>query len=185
MLLLRAQASPSGAQRPLATFASVRVAVVPVQLWHADTIGWSRDAQWGVLRPQLDSAISQALRESTLGATWAYAGDVMRSARRNATYSKDPANLGVGRWRTLLPKAGDDVSAVVADHLRSVSALADSRYALIPVELRGEGDMARLRMVLTDTRARAVVWAADLRAPAGPEMLAALAQQLAAVIIHP
>jgi hypothetical protein len=185
MLLLRAQAAAPVAQPPLASFAAMRVAVVPVQLWHADSVGWSREAQWSVLRPQLDTAITQALRDGGLGAKWAYAGDVMRSARRNPMYSKDPAILGVGRWRNELPKVGDDVSALVADNLRSVSALGDSRHALIPVELRGDGEMARLRVVLADTRSRSVVWAADLRAPAGPEMLAALAQQLAALIIEP
>jgi hypothetical protein len=185
MLLLQAQESAPVAQPPLASFAAMRVAVVPAQLWHADTIGWSRDAQWSVLRPQLDSAISQTLRDGGLGAKWAYAGDVVRSARRNPLYSKDPATLGVGRWRNELPKPGDDLATLLADNLRSVSALGDTRHALIPVELRGDGDMARLRVVLADTRTRSVVWAADLRAPAGPEVLAALAQQLAALIVEP
>ncbi len=185
MLLLQAQDSAPVAQPPLASFAAMRVAVVPAQLWHADTIGWSRDAQWSALRPQLDSAISQALRDGGLGAKWAYAADVVRSARRNPLYSKDPATLGVGRWRNELPKVGDDLSALVADNLRSISALGDTRHALVPVELRGEGEMARLRMVLVDTRSRTVVWAADLRSPSGPAMLASLAQQLAALIVEP
>ncbi len=185
MLLLQAQEAAPVAQPPLASFAAMRVAVVPAQLWHADTVGWSRDAQWSVLRPQLDSALSQTLREGGLGAKWAYAGDVVRSARRNPLYSKDPATIGVGRWRNELPKVGDDLSALVADNLRSISALGDTRHALIPVELRGDGDMARLRVVLADTRTRTVVWAVDLRAPAGPEMLTALARQLAVLIIEP
>ena len=185
MLLLQAQDSAPVAQPPLASFAAMRVAVVPAQLWHADTIGWSRDAQWSALRPQLDSAISQALRDGGLGAKWAYAGDVVRSARRNRLYSTDPTTLGVGRWRNELPKPGDDLATLLADNLRSVSALGDTRHALIPVELRGDGEMARLRVVLADTRTRSVVWAADLRAPAGPEMLAALARQLAALIVEP
>ena len=185
LLLLQAQDSAPVAQPPLASFAAMRVAVVPAQLWHADSIGWSRDAQWSQLRPQLDSAISHALRDGGLGAKWAYAGDVVRSARRNQLYSKDPATLGVGRWRNELPKPGDDLAALVADNLRSISALGDTRHALIPVELRGDGEMARLRMVLADTRSRTVVWAADLRVPAGPDMLATLAQQLAALIIEP
>jgi hypothetical protein len=185
MLLLQAQDSAPVVQPPLASFAAMRVAVVPAQLWHADTSGWSHDAQWSVLRPQLDSAISQTLRDGGLGAKWAYAGDVVRSARRNPLYSKDPATIGVGRWRNELPKPGDALAALVADNLRSISALGDTRHALIPVELRGDGEMARLRMVLVDTRSRTVVWAADLRAPAGPDMLSTLAQHLAALIIEP
>lgn len=184
-MLLRAQDAAPVAGTPLASYAAQRVAVVPAQLWHADTIGWSRDAQWSALRPQLDSAITQALRDGGLGAKWAYAGDVVRAARRNPLYSKDPATIGVGRWRNELPKPGDDLSALVADNLRSISALGDTRHALIPVELRGDGDAVRLRVVLADTRSRSVVWAADLRTTAGPAMLQTLAQQLAALIIEP
>jgi hypothetical protein len=40
-------------------------------------------------------------------------------------------------------------------------------------------------LVLVDTRTRNVVWAADLRATAGPAMHATLAQQLAALVIEP
>jgi hypothetical protein len=185
MLLLQAQDSAPAAQPPLASFAAMRVAVVPAQLWHADTVGWSRDAQWSQLRPQLDSAISQALRDGGLAEKWAYAGDVVRSARRNPLYSKDPATIGVGRWRNELPKVGDALAPLVADNLRSISALGDTRHTLIPVELRGEGDSARLRVVLADTRSRSVVWAADLRTAAGPAMLSTLAQQLASLIIEP
>ena len=170
---------------PLASFAAMRVAVVPAQLWQADTIGWSKDATWSRLRPQLDSAITQALRDGGLGTKWAYAPDVVRSARRNPMYASDPSILGVGRWRGLLPKPGDDVAPLVADNLRSISALGDTRHALIPVELRGVGEFVQLRVVLVDTRTRGVVWAADLRAPAGPTMLTALAGQLAALIIEP
>lgn len=184
-MLLRAQDAAPVAQAPLASFAAMRVAVVPVQLWSADTVGWSREAQWIALRPQLDSAIAQALRDGGLGAKWAYAGDVVRAARRNAPYSKDPSTIGVGRWRTELPKAGEQLTALVADNLRAISALGDTRHALIPVELRGEGDAVRLRLVLADTRTRSVVWAADLRTTAGPAMLQTLAQQLAALIIEP
>lgn len=184
-MILRAQGAASVSQAPLASFAAQRVAVVPAQLWHADTIGWSRDAQWSALRPQVDSAITQALRDGGLGAKWAYAGDVVRAARRNALYANDPATIGVARWRNELPKPGDDLAALVADNLRAISALGDTRHTLIPVELRGEGDAARLRMVLVDTRTRTVVWATDLRTAAGPTMYATLAKQLAALIIEP
>ena len=185
MMLLQAQEGPAVARTPLASFAAMRVAVVPAQLWHADTIGWSRDAEWRVLRTQLDSAIAQTLRDGGLGTNWAYAGDVARAARRNPLYAKDPGTIGVGRWRIELPKPGDDFSALVADNLRSVSALGDTRHALIPVELRGIGELAQLRVVLVDTRTRTVVWATDLRTLAGPTMLSTLAQQLAALIIEP
>jgi hypothetical protein len=40
------------------------------------------------------------------------------------------------------------VPEVVADNLRPITALGDTRYALIPVELRIEGDVAILRLLL-------------------------------------
>lgn len=171
---------------PLAQFASLRVAIVPVQLWRADTAGWSAAVSWMALRPQLDSAITAALRDRGLGDRWSYAEDVLRSAQRNRLYSRDPTAIGVGRWRAGLPKPGETLSPLVADNLRSVTALGgDMRHVLIPVELRGEGDTGILRVVLADTRTRTVMWAADLSAPAGPALLHTLGERLADLILEP
>lgn len=138
------------------------------------------------LRPQLDSALTTALRDRGMGDRWSYAEDVVRSAQRNRLYSRDPTAIGVGRWRAGLPKSGETLSPLVADNLRSVTALGgDMRHVLIPVELRGEGDVGILRIVLADTRTRTVMWAADISAPAGPTMLHTLGERLADLIIEP
>lgn len=92
----------------LGPFAAMRVAIVPVQLWRADTSAWSMAVTWAVSRLALDSAIAGELQERGLGRRWAYASDVVRSARRNPTYATDPYALGVGRWRAMPPKIGDD-----------------------------------------------------------------------------
>ena len=169
----------------LGPFAAMRVAIVPVQLWRADTSAWSMAVTWAETRLALDSAIAGELQERGLGRRWAYASDVVRSARRNPTYATDPYALGVGRWRAMPPKIGDPLSPVVADNLRPLTALGDSRYALIPVELRAEGAAVVLRLVLVDTRARSVVWTGDLLAPGGAGMLAGLAVRVADLVMEP
>ena len=176
---------PVPAQRPLATFAAERLAVTPVQYWRADTLGWSAQAGGDVLRPRLDSAIAREFRARGMASRWAYAGDVVRAARRNPTLRSDPTALGAGAWRGLLPKAGDAVPPLVADNLRTVTALGDTRYALIPVEMRGHGDDVFLRVVIADTRMRRVVWAADLVANGSPDAAAALATRLADLVVDP
>ncbi|MEX2182094.1 MAG: hypothetical protein WD771_08630 [Gemmatimonadaceae bacterium] len=180
-----AQEAPAPAGPPLAPFAAMRLAVVPAQLWRADTIGWSREANWAELRLALDAAIEAELRARGLGSRWAYAADVVRTARRNPIYSTDPYALGVGRWRSTPPKVGDGVPEVVADNLRPITALGDTRYALIPVELRVEGDLAILRLVLADTRARSIVWAGDFGVPGGAGAVAALAVRIADLVVEP
>lgn len=173
------------AERPLATFAAQRVAVTPVQFWRADSAGWSAAIDGQALRAQLDSAIAQELRARGMGTRWAYAGDVVRSARRNPTLRADPASLGAGRWRSQAPAPGDALPALVADNLRTVSALGDTRYALIPVELRGQGGDVALRLVMADTRLRTVVWTADVMATGAREAAANIATRVADLFVDP
>jgi len=183
-LVLAAQ-GVAAAARPLAAFASERLAVTPVQFWRADSAGWSLSADGTQLRAQVDSAIAREFRARGMSARWAFAGDVVRSARRNPTLRSDPTALGAGAWRRAMPEVGDAVPPSVADNLRTVTALGDTRYALIPVELRGQGDEAVLRLVVTDTRARSVVWAADLTASGRGDAAAALAARLADLVVDP
>ncbi len=173
------------AERPLATFAAQRVAVTPVQYWRADSTGWSVAADGEALRSGLDSAITREFRDRGMGARWAFAGDVVRSARRNPTLRADPTALGAGRWRNQPPKPGDAVPQLVADNLRTVTALGDTRYALIPVELRGSAELAVLRIIIADTRMRTVVWAADLVAEGDRDAAAKLAAHLADLVVDP
>lgn len=169
----------------LASFASMRVALLPVQLWRADTTGWSGAVEWASMRLALDSAFTAQLQERGLGNRWAYASDVVRSAKRNPTYASDPYSIGVSRWRTIAPKPTDPVPPAVSDNLRPLTALGDTRHALIPVELRAAGEFAVLRLVLVDARLRRVVWIGEIAAPSGAGMLDALAQRLADLVISP
>jgi len=170
---------------PLASFTAMRVAIVPAQLWHADSVGWSRDIPWASTRLALDSAVAAVLQERGLGRKWAYAGDVVRSAKRNPTYASDPYALGVTRLRVVELKSGTEIPQLLADNLRTVTALGDTRFALIPVELRAQGEGVVLRLVMVDTRSRTLVWAGDLLAPGGAGMVAGLARLVADLIIEP
>ena len=192
LALLTAASAPLGAQeqpvtgdRPLTPFTAMRVAIMPVQLWRADSSAWSKAVDWAAMRVAIDSAIADELQARGLGKRWAYAGDVVRSAKRNPTYASDPYALGVSRWRAAPPKAGDAVPSIVADNLRLLTALGDTRYALVPVELRAEGPQAVLRLVLVDTRGRTVVWGGDLVSAGGDGLVAAVARDVADLIIEP
>jgi hypothetical protein len=180
-----AQEQPVASKAPLAPFASMRVAIFPVQLWRADTTGWSKGFDWGAMRLMLDAAIADELQARGLGKRWAYGGDVARGATRNPTYATDPYALGVGRWRTKAPAPSDPVPGTVADNLRPLAALLDARYALIPVELRVEGDRTILRLVLADTRSRMVVWGADLVSAGGETMIRSVARAVADLVVEP
>lgn len=180
-----AQEQPVVTGPPLAPFAAMRVAIFPTQLWRADSAGWSKTADWAALRLAVDSAIAEELQARGLGKKWAYASDVARSAKRNPTYATDPYALGVGRWRSMAPKAGDQIPTVVADNMRPLTALGDTRYALIPVELRAQGEHVVLRLVLADTRGRTVLWAVDVIAASGATLLDGLAKGVADLVIEP
>lgn len=170
---------------PLAPFAAMRVAIFPLQLWRADSAAWSKTVDWASLRLGVDSAIAAELQARGLGKKWAYASDVARSAKRNPTYATDPYALGVGRWRSAAPKAGDQIPTVVADNMRPLTALGDTRYALIPVELRSQGEHAVLRLVLADTRGRTVIWTVDVIALGGPTLLDGLSKGVADLVMEP
>lgn len=182
----RAQEKPPVvAGPPLAPFTAMRVAIVPVQLWHADSTGWSRDVVWASTRLAIDSAVAAVLQERGLGRKWAYGPDVARMAKRNPTYASDPYALGVLRLRTVELKTGMEIPQLLADNLRTVTALGDTRFALIPVELRVQGEGVVLRLVMADTRTRTLVWAGDLLGPGGAGMVAGLATRVADLIIEP
>jgi hypothetical protein len=193
LVLALALALPARAQQaptpppgpPLAPFTAMRVVIAPVQLWRADTVGWSRTVAWATIRAELDSAVQAVLAERGIGKKWGYAADVIRAARRNPTYASDPHSLGVGRWRNTPPQAGEELPGVLADNLRSVTALGDARHVLIPVELRAAGDAVVLRLVMVDTRTRTVTWAGDLLSPAGARMIEELATRVANLIVEP
>lgn len=170
---------------PLGAFAEERVAVVPIQNWRPDTTGWSRSIAWAHLRLAIDSALTTELQDRGMGRRWAYPADVVRIARRNPTFQGDAYALGVGRWRAILPEIGSPIPSPLADNLRFLTALGDMRQVLVPVELRVDGEVTSVRLVLADTRARTVLFAGDLIVPGGARVAPGLATRLADLFLEP
>lgn len=186
-------AAAAGAQdaAPLSPFAAQTISVLPVQFLHADSTSPVQPARWATVRKELDDSIGVTLAERGLGKKWAYAADLERMARRNAGYVSDPSTLGAGGLRNRALKIGEPAPPIVISNLRSLIALGDSRYALVPVELGfgGAGADARvvLRLVVLDGRVGQVVWYTDLAAPGngkfGSAEIGDLAQRVADLVI--
>lgn len=169
-----ASAAPASAQEgepPLSPFVAQRVAVVPVQFLRSDTAAPLLPAQWATARRELDDSIGTALAERGLGNKWAYAADIDRLAKRNRGYVSDPYTLGAGSFRARPLRPNDAAPSLLLSNLRSLIALGDARYALIPVELafvrEDDKALAVLRLVLLDGRGGRIVWFADIAVPAG------------------
>ncbi|MFN5153684.1 MAG: hypothetical protein ACK5ED_04830 [Gemmatimonadota bacterium] len=180
-----AKGTPVVVGPPLGAFAEERVAVVPIQSWRPDTTGWSTSIVWSQLRLAIDSAVTTALQDRGMGRRWAYPADVVRIARRNPTFQGDAYALGVGRWRAMLPEIGSPIPSPLADNLRFLTALGDMRQVLVPMELRVEGEVTLVRLVLVDTRARTVLFAGDLVVPGGAGVATGLATRMADLFLEP
>ena len=178
------QAAPAAPQgEPLAAFAAQRAAVMPVQFLRGDTAAPVQMAQWAAIRRELDDSIGAALSDRGLGKKWAYAADIERLAKRNTGYVSDPYALGAGSLRSRQIKPEDQAPMILVNNLRSLIAIGDARYALVPVELSfsGSGADARavLRLVMLDGRLGQFVWFGDLAALAGTGFASAQIGELA------
>jgi hypothetical protein len=175
--------------RPLAPFAGQRVAVLPAQrLRPADSAAWGARvpaprAYLGVV----DSALAATLAERGLATAWALHSDVVRSARRNATHAADPYALAVNPLLpSRRPAPTPDVPEPLATQLRTLVALNDARYALVPVELRFErqpgpagAGRAVLRLAVLDARSAQIAWAGDVAGDTASALTPALAASAA------
>lgn len=176
-------AAPAQGEPPLAPFAAQKLSVMPVQFLRADSGAPVRAADWTTLRREIDDSIGTVIAERGVGKKWAYAADVVRLARRNVGYVSDPYTLGAGALRNRVLKRDEQASRTLLDNLRSLIALGDSRYALLPVDLsfarQGPAWMAVLRLVLLDGRAGQVTWFTDVVVDAGATFDSAAAGRLA------
>ena len=180
-------------QQPLAPFVAQRIIVLPVQLLRADSGAFVNSAKWGAFRKELDDSIGSAIAERGLGKKWAYAADVVQSARRNAAYTSDPYALGAQPLRGAPIKAGDKIPELFGTNLCALIALGDTRYALLPIEVvfqkSGNLQRAALRLALVDGRGGLFLWigdvASDPAASLTPAMIGSLAARVADLVIAP
>lgn len=192
VLALTAPVLPAQQPAPLAPYAGIKVAVVPVQFFHVDTVSWGTPSGL-VLRAAFDSLLSEALNEHGLTGTWATPADVQRAARRNVMYAGDPRNLGAFPVRYGVKKE-TSIADPLASNLRRIVALHDARYALVPVELhvnteKSGGGHLGVRLLLVDARLSTLVWQADLigdtAAAYTPALLQKLALRVAELVVAP
>ena len=163
---------------------------MPVQFLRADSTSPVKSAEWAAMRKALDDSIGAAIAERGVGRKWAYAADIAKMAKRNSDYASDPYALGARGLLNPQLKAGDPAPSIVVNNMRSLIALGDSRFAVVPVELwfakRGAETRPVLRIVLVDGRVGQVVWFTDVAGAPGtnfasPE-LGALAQRVADLV---
>lgn len=133
------QLGRKAAVRPaLEQLAAQRILVLPVQAAvFADSLGWgSKIASVRSYLQTVDDEITYALKERGLDGKWVLADAVVRSAKRNSDFTADPHAIDT---RQLRPGAKTDeflLHEPLASQLRSLIALSDARYVLVPVEVR-------------------------------------------------
>lgn len=152
---------------PLAVMAGRPVLVLPVQyVTFSDSI--SRSLQLPLASQYmgaLDDSITSAFLERGLK-SWTFARGITASARRNTGMTADPHALAAERLRRLV-KAGDDpVSEPLASQVRSLVALGDARYVVLPAVLRLDNRVAGARgtliIYLIDTRTSRIHWSGEI-----------------------
>jgi hypothetical protein len=175
---------------PLAGFAAQRVVVTPAQFLRADSGAPVKSSEWASVRKELDDSIGAAIAERGVGKTWAYAADIARMAKRNMGYASDPYSLGATSLRNRAIKLEDQAPLVLVNNLRSLIALGDARFALVPVELsfirKGNELRPVLRLVLVDGRVGQIVWFGDIAGAAltafSPAEIGVFAQRIADLV---
>jgi hypothetical protein len=177
--------------------AEQRIVVAPAQrLRGADSVGWA--AAVGPAADYLrlvDDEIAFALRERNVGAAWVFPAQLAAVARRNAPVAADPYALHVAPLLAPPPRSGGPTEVVdpLAAQARSLVALHDARYLLVPAELRFErvaapagAARAVLHLAVVDARLARVRWAgavaSDVSSAHSPALAAGVAARLADLV---
>lgn len=173
--------------RPLERLAAEHMLVLPVQyLTFSDSMGWSALAPSSrQYLATLDDEITFALSERGLRTQWKFAPDVARSVARNSNYAPDPYALAANQVRAGAKDKGDawQLSEPLASQIRSLVALTDARYVMLPVEVRLTGGRswgrAMLHVVVIDARRSQVQWSGDVTGMQATRFSPAIAADLA------
>lgn len=148
---------------PMATpvLAGQRVAVLPLTLAVPD-LALSRDTLLGSrarVLPWADSLIGEALLGRAPEVTWVVPAELRRAARRAVGFATDPDHMGHAILRDPLFKVVPDP---LRSQIRTLVALVDARYALVPASLvflqEPAGVKAELNLVLVDARTGTPGW---------------------------
>jgi hypothetical protein len=151
---------------PTAGIASARVPILPLTLIAAeDSLGWQ--ARLGDRHAALaaaDSVLGTLITTRAPEVNWVLPEELRREARRAPTFATNPDQMGTALLRSgTLEMVPDPLRA----ELRTLVALADARYALVPAALvyrrtgtTSDGPMAtaELAIVLVDARLGRIGW---------------------------
>lgn len=197
-----APATPAQVVRPLAPLATQPVALLPAQYIRApdSTFGMGSLGPAPEVLASLDSAIAAELTARGTARSWVMAEALARSARRNPAYTSDPHALSAESLRHGVRRTNPRLGEPLASQMRSLVALTEARFALIPAELRFErtpsGSVdpavtrAILRLVLVDARLAEIQWTGDLTAsydaaPTRAAIVTDLARRVADLLVAP
>src|SRR5688500_9224120 len=176
--------SPTAA-RPLERMAGQEVLVLPVQyLAFNDSLGWQQSVpNRAAYLARLDTVIASTLTARGLGQAWTFGPEVARAARLNSIIMPNARALSAEWLRgRLLPD--QTVREPLASQVRALVGLKGSRYALLPVEIRFEGEggtgVATMRLVMIDSRLAQVRWVGEIRTDPARSFSPALTTNIAA-----
>ncbi|MEO7965135.1 MAG: hypothetical protein ABIT38_14615 [Gemmatimonadaceae bacterium] len=186
--------APRAAPGALRRYAALKVMLFPLQGVRGEALPSWKVASAGdtTVTRGADRAFEEVLGERGLGKQWIFPHDMQRSARRNPTYVSDPYDLRAGdAIRYAIRKRDEPLGEPFASQLRALAGVSDSRYAIIPIELRFEpaGTMGRaiLRVAAVDSRGAQVVWVGEVvgddAAAYSPAVLATISQRFADLVV--
>lgn len=148
---------------PTAGLAGQRVAVYPLTLIAADeATGWADSlTPRRAALDRADSVIGEALTQRSPEATWVLPPEMRRTARRGIGMLADPDQMGTALLRAPGLRTIPDP---LRSQMRSLTAAAADRYALVPASLvytpsdDSVGGRAELTLVLADVRTGLIGW---------------------------
>jgi len=179
-----------------AEYAGRVVMVFPLQRYAvADSSSMSASGASGRPRAaQLDSALTDALREKGLESTWSLPPNTSRVAQREVLNRTDPRALSTVGLVPSRRRNDLDLREPLSSQLRSLIAMVpDARIVLLPLEARVVGTaagmkQATLRIAFLDARMATVLSFPDVIGPPAADEIAALrgvARKFADLVVAP
>lgn len=174
--------TPAPGERPLAAYLAQRIAVTPTGMVRAaDSLGWVQ--QLGGPRSvarKLDTNIVTVLTDRGLSGRWVLPADLARSYERNRTYAADPYRLALEEVRGASFVAASRYGEPLSSQLRTMIALLeDTRFVLLPIELRfdrdGTAGRGVLRVAVVDPRLAEAKWVGEVKGDTSSNPARALA----------
>lgn len=176
----------------LATYAAQRLVLTPTARVRApDTAALVRaHGSAPAVGRALDDAISARMRELAVGGHWVLPDELVRAWERNRTYASDPYQLAVEPIRSANFESNKKYGEPLSSQLRTMIALHENtRFVILPIELRLDGETAHLRVALLDPRTAEARWvgtiASDSTATTPARSLTQVAERLINLFFAP